>query len=225
VNKIRGEQGTSVVLTIDRDGTQFSVTVVRDTVKVPEINITWQGGIAVVKLMQFGELTDTDLRGLMEDIATQHPTGVILDLRNNPGGLLHAASTVLSNFLPQGSTVALIESRKGEMIETTAVAPTIAADVPLVVLVNEGSASASEIVAGSIQDYGRGTIIGSKTFGKGTVQEVLEFTDNSSLKLTIAEWLTPLGRKIDGIGVLPDIEVPYDADRDAQVLRALQILR
>ncbi|MDD5469681.1 MAG: S41 family peptidase [Candidatus Peribacteraceae bacterium] len=225
VEKVRGPQGSSVILTIDRDGVQFDVTVIRDTVKVPEISITWQGSVAVVKLMQFGRLTDTELRGLMEDVAKQHPTGIVLDLRNNPGGLLHAATVVLSNFLPQGSKVALIKSRKSELVEVTAVPATIGEKIPLIVIVNEGSASASEIVAGAIQDHQRGRVIGSKTFGKGTVQEVLEFTDNSSLKLTIAEWFTPLGRKIDGVGVEPDIEVPYDSGRDAQLLRALQLLR
>jgi carboxyl-terminal processing protease len=224
VDKIRGPRGTAVVLTVKRDGQQFKVTVTRDTVKVPEIEIKWQGRIAIVRIMQFGKLTDNDLRGLMEEVQQRKPAGIILDLRNNPGGLLHAAETVMSNFVPKGSTVAIIRSRDGDVVDKTEEEPTIDPAVPLVVLVNEGSASASEIVAGSLQDHDRATILGTKTFGKGTVQEVLEFIDHSSLKLTIAEWFTPKDRKIDGLGVKPDVLVEYEQDRDAQLLRALELL-
>jgi carboxyl-terminal processing protease len=224
VGKVRGKQGSTVVLTIDRDGAQFEVTVLRDTVKVPEIDVSWQGSVAIVRLMQFGRLTDTELRGIMEEVQTQKPTGIILDLRNNPGGLLHAANTVLSNFLPKGSVTAIIRSRDGDMKDATEHEPTIDEDIPVVVLVNEGSASASEIVAGSLQDHGRARLVGTKTFGKGTVQEVIEFIDHSSLKLTIAEWFTPKDRKIDGLGLQPDIKVEFSQERDAQLLRALELL-
>jgi len=225
VEKVRGPRGSKVTLTISRNGVHFDVTVLRDTVKVPEIAVSWQGTVAVVRLMQFGKLTDTELRGLLTDIQAKRPTGIVLDLRNNPGGLLHAANTVVSNFLPKGSDVAIIRARDGESVDRTSEEPTIRTDVPLVVLVNEGSASASEIVAGALQDHDRATIVGTKSFGKGTVQEVLEFVDGSSLKLTIAEWFTPKDRKIDGIGVEPDVEVRYDPDRDVQLLRAIDLLR
>ena len=160
----------------------------------------------------------------MEHIQEQGPKGIVLDLRNNPGGLLHAATSVVNNFLTKNSSVAIIRSRKGEEVDRTDMEPTIHANVPLVVLVNGGSASASEIVAGALQDAGRATIIGEKTFGKGTVQEVLEFNDQSSLKLTIAEWLTPKGRKIDGVGVQPDLVIPY-SERDDQMAKALEIIK
>jgi len=224
VGKVRGPKGSSVKLTVRRNGSDMQVTVLRDTVKVPEIEISFQGNIAVVKLHQFGSITDRDLRSLMVDVQNKNPTGVVLDLRNNPGGLLHAADVVVSNFLPEGSMVAKIVSSQTENKEMTGDPPTILPTVPLVVLVNKGSASASEIVAGALQDAGRAKIVGEKTFGKGTVQQVLQFTDGSSLKMTVAEWLTPSGRKIDGLGVTPDFVVEL-GDRDEQMLKALELLR
>ncbi|OIO53887.1 hypothetical protein AUJ46_04050 [Candidatus Peregrinibacteria bacterium CG1_02_54_53] len=223
VDHVRGPKGSVAKLRIRRNGTEFDVEVTRDTIKVPEIEITWQGEIAIVKLMQFGKLSETDLRPEMKHIQDQSPKGIVLDLRNNPGGLLHAATVVTSNFLPKGSGVATIRSRTGERMERTEDEPTIKPTIPLVVLVNGGSASASEIVAAALQDTKRATIVGETTFGKGTVQEVLEFSDKSSLKLTIAEWLSPLGHKIDGIGVEPDVMVSL-SERDEQLTRALSIL-
>jgi len=225
VEKIRGPEGSNVTLLIRRDGVEFEVIVQRKTIKVPEIEISWQGEIAVVKLLQFGRLTDTELRGEMLHVQEQDPKGIVLDLRNNPGGLLHAADAVISNFLPKGSDVAIIKSRDDQRIEKTAEEPTISTKVPVVVLVNAGSASASEIVAGALQDAHRATIVGEKTFGKGTVQQVLQFYDGSSLKMTIAEWLTPAGRKIDGVGLNPDVAVGFNGERDMQMLKALDILR
>ena len=224
VNKVRGPKGSTVKLKIRRNGGELEISVQRDVVKVPEIEISFQGTIAVVKLHQFGQITDRDLRSLMSDVQKKNPTGVILDLRNNPGGLLHAADIVVSNFLPAGSPVASIVASEKTTTETTAEAPTILPSVPVVVLVNKGSASASEIVAGALQDAKRAKIVGETTFGKGTVQQVLQFTDGSSLKMTIAEWKTPLGRKIDGVGVTPDI-VLAPGDRDEQMLKALEMLR
>jgi len=225
VEKIRGKRGTSVELTINRSGIILKIDVVRDIVQVPEIAISWQGNVAIVRLMQFGKLTEANLRKHMEDIQNQNPTGLIIDLRNNPGGLLTAANLVLSTVLPEDSEVAIIKTKDSEHVNTTSQAPVIKANVPMVVLINEGSASASEIVAGALQDYGRARLVGQKSFGKGTVQEVLEFIDHSSLKLTIAEWLTPKGRKINGVGVTPDIEVEFSSDRDTQLIKALELLR
>lgn len=225
IEKVRGPKGSSVQLTIRRNGTEWTVSVVRDVVTVPEIQITLQEGVGIVRIMQFGQTTDTKLRAEMAKIAEMHLKGIILDLRNNPGGLEHAATMVLSNFLPKGSTVSIIKSRDASEEHKTEEAPTIPADVPLVLLINGGSASASEIVAGALQDTKRATLVGEKTFGKGTVQAVLQFNDLSSLKITIAEWLTPLGRKIDKVGIAPDITVEYSTQRDEQLLRALELLR
>ncbi len=225
VEKIRGKEGSSVKITIRRDGVESTLTVIRATIKVPEIEIDWQGDIAIVRLLQFGRLTESDLRGELAKVQAQDPHGIVLDLRNNPGGLLHAASVVLSSFLPQNSTVAQIQSRENDRIDYTELPPVINANVPVIVLVNAGSASASEIVAGSLQDAKRATIVGEQSFGKGTVQEVLQFHDGSSIKLTIAEWLTPQGRHIEHVGVTPDVIVKYSADRDEQLLKALELLR
>ncbi len=225
VNKVRGPKGSVASLTIRRDGTEMNVQVTRDLVKVPEITITFQGDIAVVKLVQFGERTRGELRTLLTDVQARHPKGIILDLRNNPGGLLDAADIVVSNFVPAGSPVASINYRERSYIETTADAPTIDAGVRMVVLINKGSASASEIVAGVLQERKRATIIGEQSFGKGTVQEVIEFKNGASLKLTIAEWKTPAGHAINGVGVTPDILVTSTGDRDDQLLKAIELLR
>ncbi len=226
VNKVRGPRGSVAKLTIRRNGNDMEISVQRDIVRVPEIEITIQSGnIAVIKLVQFGERTRSDLRSLLLDIAKTNPRGVILDLRNNPGGLLNAAEVVLSNFLPQGSPIASINERDRTYIDSTVDPPTIDPSVPLIVLVNKGSASASEIVAGALQDAKRATIVGEQTFGKGTVQEVIDFKSGASMKMTIAEWKTPAGRKIDGIGVKPDVIVPASDGRDDQMLRAIELIR
>lgn len=225
VSKVRGPKGTSVKLHIDRGGEKIDIVVMRDTIKLPEIDVSFQGSIAVVRLSQFGETTDRELRGMLEDVADQNPTGLILDLRNNPGGLLHAADIVVSNFLPKGSVVAHIVSRSGDTPEKTRDEPTINSNVPVVVLVNKGSASAAEITAGALQDAKRATVVGEQTFGKGTVQQILQFRDGSELKMTIAEWETPLRRKINGVGVKPDYIVPANDARDDQMAKALELLR
>lgn len=224
VQCIRGERGTSVDLKIRRGGTEMMVKVLRDLIVIPEVQISWQNDIAVVQLAQFGETTEKQIRSVLTDIAKKNPRGLILDLRNNGGGLLSAADVVVSNFVPKNSVVALVKSRKETTRETTRDEQTFPAETKMVVLINKGSASASEIVAGALQDYKRATIVGTPSFGKGTVQEVISFRSGEALKLTIAEWFTPLGRRIDGAGVQPDIVVDSD-DRDVQLRRALDILR
>lgn len=226
VEKIRGPKGTVANLRIRRDGSEMDVSVTRDVVNVPEIDVSYQGTIAVVKLAQFGQTTQEKLRGVMSDIASHHPTGLVLDLRNNPGGFLSAAVTTVSNFLPEGSTVAHIVSSDSDTAEQTEDPPTIDSSVNIAVLINKGSASAAEITAGALQDAKRATIVGETSFGKGTVQQVLDFTDGSELKMTIAEWLTTARRPINHIGVKPDVEVAsVDGGRDDQMLKALDLLR
>jgi C-terminal peptidase prc len=224
VAKVRGPKGSEVALLIRRGGAEFKVSVVRDTVRIAEVTVSWHGKISIVEVAQFGKTTQNELRGLMTRVMDENPTGIVIDLRNNPGGLLDAAEIMVSNFLPKGSTVAQIKSRSKTFDRKTVNEPIVPDNVPLVVLVNGGSASASEIVAGALSDAGRAKIVGTKTFGKGTVQELLQFNDLSSLKITVAEWLTPSGRKIDGIGLTPDIIV-QPSDRDEQLRRALDLLR
>lgn len=225
VNKIRGKKGTIARLTIQRNYSSMTIFVERDTVRVPDYEISWQGNIAVVHIMQFGQNTNTKLRKELIDLNAKNPAGIILDLRNNPGGLLDAAGVVVSAFVPKKSTFAYIASRNSTVPSYTYDEPVINASVPMVVLVNGGSASASEITAGALQDMNRAKLVGTKTFGKGTVQQIHQFTDGSSLKLTIAEWLTPNKRKIDHVGIEPDYIVEQSPDRDNAMLKALQLLR
>ncbi len=224
VSFIRGEKGTSVILRVRRGSEEFDVTVVRDLIVIPEVDITWDGDVAVVKLAQFGETTDEKIRSLLTQVQGQDPRGVVLDLRNNPGGLLHAADVVVSAFMPKGTVVAKVKGRTSTTNEITSEEPVIDRNVKVVVLVNAGSASAAEIVAGALQDHKRATVIGTKTFGKGTVQEVLSFASGEALKLTIAEWLTPLGRSIDKVGIVPDV-VLTETSVDAQLSRAVNLAR
>ncbi len=226
IGKIRGPQGTTVTLTIKRGEAEFDVKVKRQIISMPEIVTTWQGTVAVVKLSQFGDLTARDFRRTIADALKKDPTGLILDLRNNPGGYLDSANVVLSAFLPEGSTVVWVKSRDGENEEVTGMEPVVPEDMKIMVLVNKGSASASEIVAGALQDDKRATIIGETTFGKGTVQNLIPMADGSNLKVTTARWYTPLKRAIQDTGVTPDEKVAgTTGDRDEQMLRALELLR
>lgn len=225
VDKVRGPKGSKVKLTIRRDGIELDFDVLRDIIRVPEDIITWQGDIAVVQITQFGRVTQEGLRPQMEEIVKKNPKGVVLDLRSNPGGLLSAANLVVSLFVPKGTPYVEVRSRKDQSLSLTTQEQVVPDSIPVVVLANEGSASASEIVAGALQDLDRATVVGAKTFGKGTVQQVLEFNDQSSLKMTIAEWFTPNGGKIDGIGVFPDIGISEIEGRDAPLLKALELLR
>jgi carboxyl-terminal processing protease len=225
VSKVRGPKGSIATLTIKRDGLELVIPVTRDTIKVPEIDVSWQGSVAILHIAQFGQRTENELRSMIAEVSQKNPKGLIIDLRNNPGGLLDAATVTLSNFLPKGTSVAHIVSHQEDSLVKTDEEPTLPSSVPMVVLVNKGSASASEIVAGALQDAQRATIVGEQTFGKGTVQQVMEFRDGSGLKMTIAEWLTPKRRKIDGVGVTPDVVVPAADGRDEQLLKAIDILR
>lgn len=225
VNKVRGPRGSVVRLTIRRNGNELYFNVQREVVNVPDFAVEWQDKIAVVKIMQFGQITKTQLRTELQAIVAKNPQGIIFDLRNNPGGLLDTAGIVVGTVVPKGTIYAEIRSRSFTANNKTYEDPVIPATVPLIVLVNAGSASASEIVAGALQDSGRAQVVGQPTFGKGTVQEIVQFNDNSSLKMTVAEWFTPKGRKINKVGIEPDIIVELNDDRDAVLLKALELLR
>lgn len=229
VRKVRGPKGSSVVLVIQRDGAEFEVTVTREKVVVPEVEINYrERGVAVVKILQFWDTTDKKFRDAMAEVQSKSPSGIILDLRNNPGGLLHAAGVVIGNFIPKASAFVSIMESSSTSTDITTDEPTIHSTVPMVVLINKGSASASEIVAGALQDANRAKIVGETSYGKGTVQQVMQFQDGSSLKYTVAEWRTPLGRKIDKLGVKPDVVVTNDGappGRDLQMEKAMELLR
>lgn len=227
--RIRGEAGTDVVLTIERgDEEPFDLTLTRAEVKIPSLSTqTLSGNIGYIRLWGFGELTAEDLRAELKSVVDGGAPGLILDLRDNPGGLLGAAIEVSSEFLARG-TVVLYEQQAQRQRSYRVDTDGVAQDIPLVVLVNERSASASEIVAGALAHYDRATIIGQRTYGKGTVQLPHNLDDGSQLRVTIAQWLTPGRDSISEVGITPDIEVDAQftdsLEEDAAVQRALEQL-
>jgi carboxyl-terminal processing protease len=209
VQKMRGPKGTKVNLTIQRDGTadplQFSL--VRDTIKIESVKSKVLENIGYVRLTQFQEATGRDLSKALKQFKEQKIHSTILDLRNNPGGLLTAAVEVSEQFLPNGKLVVYTKGRESKKDEWFAKGKDQMEDAPMIILVNEGSASASEIVAGALQDYGRAVIVGTTSFGKGSVQTILPLGDGSGLRLTTAKYYTPKGRSIQSTGITPDIVV------------------
>ncbi len=210
VSKMRGAPSTSVKITILREGWKETkdFTIVREIIKVKSVKSKLlEDGIGYVKLNQFQEQTASDLSDALEKLTQQNISSLILDLRNNPGGLLNSAVEVSSQFLPSGKLVVFIKDRKGEKNEYRSGKNSTFATIPMVVLVNQGSASASEIVAGALKDWNRAVIIGTQTFGKGSVQSVVPLTDGSALRLTTARYFTPKGVSIQTTGITPDIVV------------------
>jgi len=214
INLIRGPKGTTVRLTIRRQGVPepFEVEIVRQRIELPTIEYRLLNGeIGYIKLNEFNSQAPRQLRAALIDLLAKKPRGLILDMRDNPGGLVTAAIDVGSEFIAEG----VIMSEMGKDIEEDyeAQGDGLATEIPLVVLVNGESASASEIVAGAIQDYRRAILIGERTVGKGSVQVQHQLSDGSGLRITVAHWFTPYGRLIEGEGLIPDIEV-YITDED-----------
>ena len=232
IGLIRGPAGTNVVLTISRENVDepFDVTVERARIEIEVVSSErLQNDIGYVQLTDFSRGATGKLATAIQDLQAQGPLkGLVLDLRNNPGGLLDESILVSSQFIKEG--VITIERMKGDQEHIFEAQPGgVAPDVPLVVLVNRGSASASEIVAGAIKENSRGAILGEQTFGKGTVQIPHTLSDGSELRVTIAEWLTPSGQQISGEGIVPDIYVERTQEdfvegRDPQLDRAVQYL-
>ncbi|GBD96579.1 MAG TPA: S41 family peptidase [Nitrospirae bacterium] len=210
VTKLRGPKGTSVTITIFREGLEQpeDITIVRDIIKLKSIKSkVIDDEIGYIKLTQFQERSAKDLRKALNDISEKGINSLILDLRNNPGGLLKGAVDVTSQFLPPGKLVVYIKGRSGEKTEFDTGSSNHFYNYPMVVLVNGGSASASEIVAGALQDWGKAVVLGTQTFGKGSVQTVIPLSDGSALRLTTARYYTPKGRSIQTTGITPDIIV------------------
>ncbi len=231
VSRIRGPKGTEVSLTILREGEPgvLTVSITRDDITVPsteyEVRATGSGSVGVLSINQFGDETVPEVRAILQRVRADPPAALILDLRYNGGGYLDGAVDLASMFLT-GGTVVRVEGRERAETHEASGRP-ILPDIPLAVLVNQGSASASEIVAGALQDHGRAVIVGMQTFGKGSVQEVLDLPGGSSLRVTIAEWKTPSGRSIEEEGITPDIAVDrtredVEAERDPQMEAAVE---
>jgi carboxyl-terminal processing protease len=232
VRKIRGEAGTDVELTIIRGGSErLEFTITRAQITIPSVeHEILEGNIGYIKISRFSDDTARLTRQAATEFLNSDVAGVILDVRSNPGGLLDSSVSVSNVWLPQGATV-LEEKRGGVTIKTfsTTGAP-ILEGVPTIVLINEGSASASEIVAGALRDNGAATLIGQQSFGKGSVQSLERLPGGATLKVTIARWFTPNNQNIDKEGISPDKEVELtaediEADRDPQLDAALEQLR
>ncbi len=233
IGKIRGPAGSQVTLTVEREGLPdpVEVSVIRARLAIPIIESELlEGGVGYISLREFSATATQNLEESLELLLAQDPEGIILDLRRNPGGWLDQAINVADLFL--GDTVVATERfSDGTERVFRASAGDIGEDVPLVVLVNSGSASASEIVAGALQDHGRATLVGTPTFGKGSVQRAFGLSDGSELRVTIALWFTPNNQPIQGKGLTPDIEVPWpederleDPEQDPQLQRAVEFL-
>ncbi|GAB4462438.1 MAG: S41 family peptidase [Anaerolineales bacterium] len=230
--KVLGPAGTTVVLTVLREGETEprEFTIVRARITVPSVTGEIRDdGIAYIDINFFGDRTTSELRDKLDELLAQNPKGIILDLRFNPGGYLITSVEVMSEFIDQG--VVLIEQYGNGTRDTyNALGNGRATDIPLVVLVNEGSASASEIVAGALQDYGRAKLVGVQTFGKGSVQTIQPLSNNQgAARVTIAKWLTPKERTIQGVGLTPDYivemtDADYENKRDPQLDKAVEVL-
>ena len=210
-NMMRGEPGTEVTVTIAREGMEpFELSVVREVIAITSVRSRiLEPGYAYVRIAQFRLNTGEELEDELRELYAEHGElkGVVLDLRNNPGGVLQASVRVVDAFIEDGSIVSTKGRLEGNDMTFSASLATIAPDVPLAVLVNNGSASASEIVAGALQDHGRAVVMGTQSFGKGSVQTVLPLDDTRAIKLTTSIYYTPSGRSIQAQGITPDIIV------------------
>ena len=234
VKLIRGNGGTKVTLTIFRDTEkkERDVVITRDRISIPVVTSEVKNGnLGYIKISHFNEETAGAFRNAVQSLLGKGVRGLVVDLRNNPGGYLDIAVQI-SGYWIDGKTVVIEQYSGDKKDEHAAQTRAILADVPTVILVNEGSASASEIVAGALQDYGKAKIVGKKTFGKGSVQDLQHLKDGSSLKITIAKWLTPKGRSIQDEGIVPDVDVAAEEGKpdekkpkDTQLDRAIEVLK
>jgi len=230
---IRGEKGTQVVLTIFRELEEevLDVEITRDTIDIKSVSWELMGPedkIAYIKITHFSDDTWGDFQNIAQVVLGANPRGLILDLRNNPGGYLDTAVDIAGYWVSRDIIVLARDSEDRER-EYKSSGPGYFQGLPTVVLVNQGSASASEILAGALQDYQMATILGEQTFGKGSVQELRNLSDGSALKLTIANWYTPLGRTFNKEGIVPDTEVKmtkedYLEEKDPQMEKAIETL-
>ena len=235
VRRIRGEQGTKVALTIFREGEEATrvIEIVRDEIHIPVLSMEKRGeGIFIIALHNFSESSPLEFRRALEEMARSNSNKLIVDLRNNPGGYLEAAVDIASWFLEAGKVIAREQFADGTETLHRSNGYNALGNIPVVVLVNKGSASAAEILAGALRDQRSVQLIGEKTFGKGSVQELTEVTDDTSLKITIAKWLTPSGTSLSDEGLDPDIEVSTKNNdmeehppRDLQLEKALEVIR
>jgi len=217
VLNIRGPKGTSVrLLILHQDESEpEEIEIVRDKIELPSVHFEMREDIAYINITHFSGHTSEELSATLESMTREEIRGIILDLRSNPGGILEIVVDVTSYFLPEGVVVSVVDNRK-EQTALEVNPKELITDLPMVVLVDSFSASGSEVLAGALQDYGRATIAGSQTFGKGSVNVLHKLKDGSGLFITTARWLTPNGRLIEGEGIKPDIELELEGEEAIQ---------
>lgn len=216
-SKIRGDEGTSVTLTIlHADATEpVTIEITRAIVKVPSVTYELRNGIAVVTILEFTDRTESELVPILRKLKEDNAKGIVLDLRGNPGGYLDVVIEVTSNFVPEG-VIVKVKSNEGIIETRNAVSVSETTDLPMVVLVNQFSASGSEVITGALQDHQRAIVGGNTTYGKGSVTLPVQLSDGSGLYITIARWLTPNDRLIEGQGIIPDIKLDITGDAELQ---------
>ncbi len=234
VDKMRGSPGSSIKLTIKRDGinTPLELSMQREVIKIQVVKSRMEGDTGYIRLSSFNEQTDPGLKKAINDLRRQNPAlkGFVLDLRNNPGGLLDQAISVSDEFLHEGEIVSTRARHPEESQRWFVKHGDITGGLPLVVMINGGSASASEIVAGALQDHHRAVLVGTRSFGKGSVQTVMPLPGSGAMRLTTARYYTPSGRSIQGLGIAPDVEVAssrtetprFGPEREADLNKALR---
>ena len=233
IRLIRGPKGTEVKLLISREDEKepMEIAVIREVINIPTLETEIKpGNIFVIKLYNFSENSPLVFRNALREMIESKSDKLVIDLRNNPGGYLEAAVDMATWFLPMGKVVAREKFASGEEEFYRSRGYDVFGDnFRMAILINQGSASASEILAGALKEYGRAVLVGEKTFGKGSVQELVPVTDSTSLKITIASWLTPNGQSISKEGLEPDFEVKFskedsEAGRDPQMEKAVELL-
>lgn len=236
VSKMKGAQGTKVKITIIRDGAEdpIDLTIERQKINIPTIDYKMlKDNIGYIQIIEFDEITISQFNSAIKDLEKMGMEGLIIDVRDNPGGLLESVVSILDRLLPKCLLV-YTEDKNKERTDKYAEKPDQFSK-PMAVLINDESASASEIFAGALQDYKKATIVGTTSFGKGIVQQVIPLTDGTAVKLTISKYFTPKGRNIHGTGIVPDVEVELaddlkqmvtvPLDKDNQVQKAIEILK
>jgi len=234
VDKIRGEKGTTVSITIIRDKEKepLIIDIVRDTIIIPTIETRTVDDVFVIALYNFSATASSEFRIALREFVKSNKQKLIIDLRGNPGGFLESAIDISSWFLPAGKTVVIEDfgNEDDQKIFRSKGYNIFNNNLKMAILIDEGSASASEIVAGALKEQGVAILVGKNTFGKGSVQELIDITDNTSLKVTIARWLTPEGKSISNGGLSPDYDVDLDPEKfkngeDTQLQKAIEVLR
>ncbi|PIU37470.1 S41 family peptidase [Candidatus Roizmanbacteria bacterium CG06_land_8_20_14_3_00_34_14] len=236
VSKIRGPKNTKVKLTLERNSKEIEVTIVRQQIIVASVENSYEKNIAILKVNQFGDNTNDEWDKVVQDISEKwskkQVTGLVLDLRDNPGGYLDSSVYLASDFLPLGKLVVKQEATLYGDKEYRVSRIGSLKDIPMVILINKGSASASEILAGALRDHKRAQLVGEKSFGKGSVQEALDLSQGAGLHVTVAKWVLPNGDWINGKGIEPKIKIVNEIkegntlskETDKQLQRAVEIL-